>query len=115
MLDGVFNHVGRGFWAFRDVQEKKWDSPYKDWFHIKVAVKSRVEQNCVRPNGFDMVHPVQQAQDPGLGVSVVFLRRAALALLPQRSVPGLYPLCQEKRFAPGHPPRPAPLLCHRTT
>lgn len=34
MLDGVFHHVGRGFWAFRDVQEKKWDSPYKDWFHI---------------------------------------------------------------------------------
>lgn len=32
ILDGVFNHVGRGFWAFRDVQEKKWDSPYKDWF-----------------------------------------------------------------------------------
>ena len=34
MLDGVFNHAGRGFWAFKDVQEKKWDSPYKDWFHI---------------------------------------------------------------------------------
>lgn len=34
ILDGVFNHVGRGFWAFRDVMEKKWDSPYKDWFHI---------------------------------------------------------------------------------
>jgi len=34
VLDGVFNHVGRGFWAFHDVQEKKWDSPYKDWFHI---------------------------------------------------------------------------------
>ncbi|MCI8812160.1 MAG: maltodextrin glucosidase [Oscillibacter sp.] len=34
VLDGVFNHVGRGFWAFRDVQERKWDSPYKDWFHI---------------------------------------------------------------------------------
>ena len=26
--------MGRGFWAFKDVQEKKWDSPYKDWFHI---------------------------------------------------------------------------------
>ncbi|MCI8328868.1 MAG: maltodextrin glucosidase [Oscillibacter sp.] len=35
VLDGVFNHVGRGFWAFRDVQEKKWDSPYKDWFLIR--------------------------------------------------------------------------------
>ncbi len=34
ILDGVFNHVGRGFWAFKDVLEKKWDSEYKDWFHI---------------------------------------------------------------------------------
>ncbi|MBQ4271975.1 MAG: cyclomaltodextrinase [Clostridiales bacterium] len=34
VLDGVFNHVGRGFWAFKDVQEKKWDSPFKDWFHL---------------------------------------------------------------------------------
>ncbi len=34
MFDGVFNHVGRGFWAFRDVLEKRWDSPYKDWFHV---------------------------------------------------------------------------------
>ncbi|MBO4681329.1 MAG: cyclomaltodextrinase [Clostridiales bacterium] len=34
VLDGVFNHVGRGFWAFKDVQEHRWDSPYKDWFHL---------------------------------------------------------------------------------
>ena len=34
ILDGVFNHVGRGFWAFHDVLQKRWDSPYKDWFHI---------------------------------------------------------------------------------
>ena len=34
VLDGVFNHVGRGFWAFRDVQEKRWDSPYRDWFNL---------------------------------------------------------------------------------
>ncbi len=34
MMDGVFNHVGRGFWAFKDVREKKWDSPYKDWFNL---------------------------------------------------------------------------------
>ncbi len=35
VLDGVFNHVGRGFWAFRDVQEKKQASAYKDWFYIQ--------------------------------------------------------------------------------
>ncbi|MDO4618383.1 MAG: alpha-amylase family glycosyl hydrolase [Clostridia bacterium] len=34
IFDGVFNHVGRGFWAFSDVQKNKWDSPYKDWFKI---------------------------------------------------------------------------------
>ena len=33
MLDAVFNHVGRDFFAFRDIQEKKWDSPYRDWFN----------------------------------------------------------------------------------
>ena len=32
MLDGVFNHVGRGFWAFRDVQQNGQNSAYKDWF-----------------------------------------------------------------------------------
>ncbi len=26
--------MGRGFWAFQDVLEKKWESPYKDWFYI---------------------------------------------------------------------------------
>ena len=34
ILDGVFNHVGRDFFAFKDVREKKWDSAYKDWFRI---------------------------------------------------------------------------------
>ena len=32
VLDVVFNHVGRGFWAFRDIQEKKQGSPYCSWF-----------------------------------------------------------------------------------
>ena len=30
----VCDHVGRGFFAFKDVHEKKWESEYKDWFHI---------------------------------------------------------------------------------
>lgn len=34
VLDGVFNHVGRDFFAFKDVREHKWDSRYKDWFYI---------------------------------------------------------------------------------
>ncbi len=34
LLDGVFNHVGRNFWAFRDVLEKREASPYAGWFNI---------------------------------------------------------------------------------
>ena len=33
ILDGVFNHVGRHFWAFRDVQENLAKSPYCSWLH----------------------------------------------------------------------------------
>ncbi|MBR6315920.1 MAG: cyclomaltodextrinase [Lachnospiraceae bacterium] len=32
VLDGVFNHVGRGFWAFQDVLKNREGSRYKDWF-----------------------------------------------------------------------------------
>ncbi len=34
VLDGVFNHVGRGFWAFQDVLQNRENSRYRDWFHI---------------------------------------------------------------------------------
>ncbi len=33
IIDGVFNHVGRGFWAFRDVVNRRENSPYLDWFY----------------------------------------------------------------------------------
>lgn len=33
VLDAVFNHVGRDFWAFRDVLEHREESAYRDWFH----------------------------------------------------------------------------------
>ncbi len=34
ILDGVFNHCGRGFFAFNDVLENGEYSPYQDWFYI---------------------------------------------------------------------------------
>lgn len=35
ILDGVFNHCGRGFYAFSDILENEMDSPYLNWFHVK--------------------------------------------------------------------------------
>ena len=34
VLDGVFNHTGRGFWPFHHILENGAASPYRDWFHI---------------------------------------------------------------------------------
>lgn len=35
VLDGVFNHASRGFWAFHHILEEGPDSPYIDWFHVE--------------------------------------------------------------------------------
>ncbi|MBR1664391.1 MAG: cyclomaltodextrinase [Ruminococcus sp.] len=40
VLDGVFNHVGRGFWAFQDVLKNRESSRYKDWFFINFGGNS---------------------------------------------------------------------------
>ena len=32
ILDGVFNHTGRDFFAFQDVKRNRENSPYRDWY-----------------------------------------------------------------------------------
>ncbi|MFN8621938.1 MAG: alpha-amylase family glycosyl hydrolase, partial [Chloroflexota bacterium] len=38
VLDGVFNHCGRGFWPFHHVAESGGSSPYTGWFHLDPEV-----------------------------------------------------------------------------
>ena len=40
VLDGVFNHVGRGFFGFQDVLKNREASEYRDWFHINFGGNS---------------------------------------------------------------------------
>lgn len=40
VLDGVFNHVGRGFYQFQDVVNNRENSPYLNWFHINLGGNS---------------------------------------------------------------------------
>ena len=35
ILDGVFNHCGRGFSAFYDLMEREAHSAYREWFHVR--------------------------------------------------------------------------------
>lgn len=34
IIDGVFNHTGRDFFAFADLRARQQDSPYKDWYIV---------------------------------------------------------------------------------
>jgi glycosidase len=40
ILDGVFNHTGRNFWAFRDVQQNLQASQYCSWYNLDFNGKS---------------------------------------------------------------------------
>lgn len=35
ILDGVFNHTSREFFAFADIQKNEWNSKYLDWYFIE--------------------------------------------------------------------------------
>jgi glycosidase len=35
ILDGVFNHTGRGFFAFQDLLDHSQRSKYRDWYHVR--------------------------------------------------------------------------------
>ena len=40
VLDGVFHHTGRDFWAFRNLQEKGESSVHRDWYHLDFTRRS---------------------------------------------------------------------------
>ncbi|MFC2139994.1 glycoside hydrolase family 13 protein, partial [Bacteroidota bacterium] len=45
IIDGVFNHTGTQFWAFKDVVENQQNSSYKDWFIINEWDDPNTEEN----------------------------------------------------------------------
>lgn len=73
ILDGVWNHTGREFWAFQHLLEHGAESPYAEWYH---GVRFDDAGNLVgwtawdRPNGYlpkfrqtptgDLVEPVKR-------------------------------------------------------
>ncbi len=71
VVDGVFNHTGRPFWAFEDIEKNGVNSVYKDWFYVEFddAGKLRswvswfntgaLPKFKQKPNG-DLVEPVKK-------------------------------------------------------
>jgi cyclomaltodextrinase / maltogenic alpha-amylase / neopullulanase len=45
ILDGVFNHVGNTFWAFKDIIKNQEKSSYKEWFTINSYDDPKTPEN----------------------------------------------------------------------
>ena len=45
IIDGVFNHTGRDFWAFADIVKNQSQSPYQDWYIVKEFDDPNTEEN----------------------------------------------------------------------
>lgn len=70
VVDGVFNHTGRPFWAFEDIERNGINSPYKDWFFVEFDEAGKLKSWVSwfntgalpkfrqQPNG-DLVQPVK--------------------------------------------------------
>ena len=45
VIDGVFNHTGRDFFAFQDIRKNQQRSRYKDWYTVQSFDDSRTKRN----------------------------------------------------------------------
>ena len=52
IIDGVFNHTGRDFFAFADLREQQAASPYKDWYIVQSFDDPATPQNEFRYRGW---------------------------------------------------------------
>jgi cyclomaltodextrinase / maltogenic alpha-amylase / neopullulanase len=53
VLDGVFNHASRGFWAFHHILENGANSPYLDWFIIRGWPLRAYSSDRTHPPNYD--------------------------------------------------------------
>ena len=45
IIDGVWNHSGRDFFAFKDIRQKQEKSPYKDWYQVSSFDDAKTKRN----------------------------------------------------------------------
>jgi glycosidase len=68
VIDGVFNHVGITFWAFKDLMEQGERSPYKDWFIVKRWDDPSTTENEFEYAGWYGVRELPELREDGNGL-----------------------------------------------
>ncbi len=67
IIDGVFNHTGRDFFAFANLREQQADSPYKDWYIVQTFDDPSTPQNEFRYRGWWGVETLPEFADNEAG------------------------------------------------
>jgi neopullulanase len=65
VLDGVFNHSGRGFLPFHHIAETGVASPYRDWFHLDEGVRQGHRWLQPYPNEWEMAE-IRRLRESGV-------------------------------------------------
>ncbi|MFA3783703.1 glycoside hydrolase family 13 protein [Melioribacteraceae bacterium 4301-Me] len=68
IIDGVFNHVGTQFWAFKDVVKNQQKSKYKDWFVIEKWDNPSTPQNEFEYHGWMGVKDLPEFREDENGI-----------------------------------------------
>ncbi|MEZ4637334.1 MAG: alpha-amylase family glycosyl hydrolase [Caldilineaceae bacterium] len=71
VIDGVFNHASRGFWAFHHILETGGNSPYIDWFIVQDWPLRPYQHDEDNPHNYDAwwglpALPKFNIQNPGV-------------------------------------------------
>ena len=67
VIDGVFNHTGRDFFAFADVRKQQQKSPYRDWYIIQQFDNPDTPTNEFRYKGWWGVDTLPEFADNQAG------------------------------------------------
>jgi glycosidase len=67
IIDGVFNHTGRDFFAFDDLRRRQQDSPYGDWYLVQGYDDPATPQNEFRYKGWWGVDTLPEFADNDAG------------------------------------------------
>jgi glycosidase len=70
VIDGVFNHSGRDFFAFRDIRMNGEKSPYVDWFTIKTFDDPATRRNELRYSGWAGFFTLPEFRNNGDGTDL---------------------------------------------
>ena len=70
VIDGVFNHSGRDFFALRDIRINGDKSPYKDWYTIKSFDNPETRRNELRYAGWAGFFTLPEFRNTGDGTDL---------------------------------------------